>query len=97
MTSPSFNITGYLIAKKCYEEGKSTRLLIESLERASRIEAAAQAALVILEEEDIAEQDVAERVYCILVKVLEEMRYLIREEANRRGITIQLEDQLKEE
>ena len=69
----SLNIAGYLVAKGCYEEGKSTRLLIQSLERAARIEAAARAALAILEEEDIAAQDSpAERAYCILVKALEE-------------------------
>ena len=75
MTSPSLNIAGYLIAKKCYEEGKSTRLLIESLERAARIEAAAQAALAILAEESLSEdmQDSpAERAYCVLAKALED-------------------------
>jgi len=74
MTSPSLNIAGYLIAKKCYEEGKSTRLLIESLERAARIEAAAQAALSILAEESLSDMQDSpvERAYCVLTKALEE-------------------------
>ena len=38
---------------------------------------------------EMAEEDLREEA--------EELRYLIREEANRRGITIQLKDRLKEE